>query len=101
MLIRSIDRLGAGNRQNAVFISPKMPKKGLWSYELQYWSPETFSYRYFVKDDNFKTNIEEWGPDRVLKPKKGKRLIFCFRLLEAHVRSRFCFAFIGIFKCHT
>ena len=68
MLVGSIDRLEPVTGKMQCRWSLKMPKTGLWSYELEYSSPEKFSYRYFVNDSNFSVNIDEWGPDRIFSP---------------------------------
>ena len=67
MLIGSAPELGGGNRQNACLMSLIDAESGLWVYQFESESATDFSYRYFVKDDNFNTLIEEWGPDRNFK----------------------------------
>jgi 4-alpha-glucanotransferase len=67
MLIGSVPELGSGNRQNACLMSLIDAESGLWVYQFESESAIDFSYRYFVKDDNFNTLIEEWGPDRNFK----------------------------------
>jgi len=68
MLVGSIPELGSGNRQQAVVMSLSNASSGLWVYQFESDSAAGFSYRYVVRDDNFNTFIEEWGPDRDFKP---------------------------------
>lgn len=42
-------------------------KLGLWQCTMNKELSSDFCYRYFVKDDNFHTNLEEWGPDRIFR----------------------------------
>ncbi len=70
MVVGSLPALGEGNPQNACTMSLINIQVGTWFYRMEVVGGEDFTYRYFVKDDNFKTNIEEWGPDRIFKPEK-------------------------------
>jgi 4-alpha-glucanotransferase len=67
MLVGSLPELGASLPQDAKLMSLKNFQSELWVFQMEIHEPTDFSYRYFVKDDNFKTFIEEWGPDRVFK----------------------------------
>lgn len=40
---------------------------GIWQYTLNTNSHADIEYRYVVRDDNFKTDIEEWGNNRVYR----------------------------------
>lgn len=64
MISGSIPALGDGNQQQARAMTLVDASSGLWSFQLDLESASGFSYRYFVKDDNFNTFIQEWGPDR-------------------------------------
>lgn len=68
MIVGSIPGLGEGQMQNAQPMELQNVHTGLWFYQIELTSDADFNYRYFVKDDNFKTNLEEWGPDRVFRP---------------------------------
>ena len=63
----SIPELGNGNQKNAQLMTLKNAISGLWVFQVNLSSPTDFSYRYFVKDKNFNTFIEEWGPDRIFR----------------------------------
>ena len=67
MLVGSVPELGDGNRENACTMLLIDAESGLWEYRFNPANAVDFSYRYFVKDDNFNTSIEEWGPDRGFK----------------------------------
>jgi len=67
MVVGSLPALGEGNPQNACSMSLINVEIGTWSLKIEVGEGEDFAYRYFVKDDNFNTHIEEWGPDRVFK----------------------------------
>jgi hypothetical protein len=67
MLLGSLPELGSGMPVNAKPMLLKNALAGLWTYQLEVSADTDFSYRYFVKDDNFNTFIEEWGPDRIFK----------------------------------
>jgi hypothetical protein len=64
VLVGSTPELG----ENSVANAPKMtlldPDSGLWTYCAELDAVSGFSYRYYVKDDNFNTFIDEWGADR-------------------------------------
>ncbi len=79
----SIPELGNGSQQNAKSMTLKDALTGLWFFEVKLSSETEFSYRYFVKDENFNTFTEEWGPDRIFKSegrlKKNILLIDCWR----------------------
>ncbi|HOW32215.1 MAG TPA: 4-alpha-glucanotransferase, partial [Bacteroidales bacterium] len=62
----SVKELGGGNPANAPFMTLKDVKSGIWKLEVDIEKAKEFHYRYFVKDDNFGTYLEEWGPDRTL-----------------------------------
>jgi len=70
MLAGSIPELGDGIPQYAHKMLLQDVNSGLWHFEIELNNDVDFTYRYFVKDHNFKTNIEEWGPGRVFKAKK-------------------------------
>jgi len=79
VLVGSIPELG----ENVLANAPKMtlldPISGLWAYTAELDAMSGFTYRYYVKDDNFNTFIDEWGADRVCKPanlqKRSKLLL--------------------------
>jgi 4-alpha-glucanotransferase len=80
MLVGSLPSLGNGDPHNARLMSLKDEHSGLWEFQSEINDVNELSYRYFVKDNNFKTNIEEWGPARVYKP--GNRLKSTILLLD-------------------
>ena len=63
----SLPQLGKGKPGKAPLMHLTDPKTGLWTFRLKLDNPGDFTYRYFVRDDNFNTQIEEWGPDRTFK----------------------------------
>ena len=67
MITGSIPELGDGQVQDAKLMAMSDTQPDFWIFKLELSSSTDFSYRYFVKDDNFHTNIEEWGPDRIFK----------------------------------
>ncbi len=60
----SAKELGGGKPGNAMFMTIKDVKSGLWVLTVDIGKAKEFTYRYYVKDDNFGTYLEEWGPDR-------------------------------------
>ncbi|MEI6577215.1 MAG: 4-alpha-glucanotransferase [Bacteroidota bacterium] len=64
MLSGSNAQLGDKMREKAALMTLADALTGLWTFELSLEELSGFSYRYIVNDDNFKTFIEEWGPDR-------------------------------------
>jgi len=71
MITGSIPELGDGLRQNAKRMVLVNELTGLWTYEAETISAAGFTYRYFVKDTNFNTLIEEWGTDRQCSPENA------------------------------
>jgi 4-alpha-glucanotransferase len=71
MLVGSIPELGAGLLRDAKPMSLKNTSSFLWIFQLELDSVAGFTYRYFLRDDNSSTTIEEWGPDRVFKAENG------------------------------
>jgi len=67
MLVGSIPELGDGLQQNARLMSLKNSQSFIWVFQIELSSAIDFTYRYFVKDTNFNTLIEEWGPGRLFK----------------------------------
>jgi 4-alpha-glucanotransferase len=67
MIVGSLPELGAGLQQNAKLMSLENSETFLWVFQIELKSETGFTYRYFVKDSNFKINIEEWGPVRAFK----------------------------------
>ncbi|MFZ4548232.1 MAG: 4-alpha-glucanotransferase [Bacteroidales bacterium] len=68
VLVGSIPELGENSVENAKKMTLLDPDSGLWAYSTELEGISGFSYRYFVKDDNFNTFIDEWGANRVCKP---------------------------------
>ena len=66
----SVPELGSGCPDKAPFMSLHNAKNGLWTYCLELNEDKDFRYRYFVKDGNSNTYLQEWGPDRVFHPEK-------------------------------
>lgn len=67
MLVGSVPGLGSGDRNKAAIMSLIDSESGLWVGETELKTALDFTYRYVVKDDNFNTFIEEWGPDRTFR----------------------------------
>jgi 4-alpha-glucanotransferase len=65
-ILGSAPSLGKGNMNKAKRMNLQDIATGMWVYELELNKVTELSYRYFVKDENFRTNLEEWGPDRVI-----------------------------------
>ena len=70
MIVGSLPALGNGNQNDAQAMSLEDISTGRWTFRFENKNDGDFTYRYFVKDDNFNTHIEEWGPDRVFKSEK-------------------------------
>lgn len=64
MILGSLPELGSSNVEDSKYMHLQDAQSGLWTFELSLENSIDFSYRYFVKDDNFAAFIEEWGPDR-------------------------------------
>ena len=60
----SVPFLGGSDIKFAPLMSLKNSITGLWCFRIEMVNPSGFTYRYFVKDDNYHTYLEEWGPDR-------------------------------------
>jgi len=73
MLLGSIPELGNGRQKDALPMRLDKVLDGLWIAEVEVNWRTAFSYRYFVKDTNFDTIIEEWGPDRNCKTESIQR----------------------------
>ncbi len=67
VIVGSIPELGNGNQGTAQFMSLTNQDTGLWEYEVKLDTAADFTYRYFVKDDNFNILLEEWGAERTFK----------------------------------
>lgn len=67
-IVGSVPELGEGRVQDAPVMTLQDATTGLWGFQFELKPVSGFSYRYFVKDDNFNTYIEEWGPDRLFNP---------------------------------
>jgi len=72
LIAGSLTELGGGNPGNACLMILKDVSEGLWTYALEVSPGDDFTYRYYVKDDNFGTYLEEWGPDRSFNRDKRK-----------------------------
>ncbi|MFA5973841.1 MAG: 4-alpha-glucanotransferase [Lentimicrobiaceae bacterium] len=99
VIVGSIPELGNGRRQDAPLMTLKDVITGLWIFQVELSSLTDFSYRYFVKDDNFNTFIEEWGPDRVFKSeerlKKTILLSDCWRPMSDPDYALYSSAFVN------
>ncbi len=60
----SMPELGGGLPDSAPVMKLADVASGRWIFELETGKTGDFTYRYYVKDDNYQTLIEEWGPDR-------------------------------------
>lgn len=65
MITGSHPLLGNGNKENAAIMTLIDPEEGIWRFPMNIEDGETFHYRYFVKEENQKNILEEWGPDRI------------------------------------
>ncbi len=83
MIVGSIPELGCQDRQSGKLMTLRNEASGVWTLQVELNLDSGFTYRYYVKDDNFNTHIEEWGPDRVFKyeknPKKSFLMLDCWR----------------------
>jgi 4-alpha-glucanotransferase len=68
MIVGSIPQLGDGKKENAISMNYLENSNGIWTYQIELNGNARFSYRYFLKDHNFHTIIEEWGPGRNYNP---------------------------------
>ena len=71
MLMGSIPSLGYNQPQDAVSMVLKDHESGLWVFDLEEDSLSEFQYRYFIKDENHNSFIEEWGPFRQFRNEKS------------------------------
>ena len=60
MLMGSIPSLGYNQPQDAVSMVLKDHESGLWVFDLEEDSLSEFQYRYFIKDENHNSFIEEY-----------------------------------------
>jgi 4-alpha-glucanotransferase len=68
MLLGSIPQLGNGKKENAVSMVYQENSHGIWTFRIETGQNSAFSYRYFLKDDNYNTIIDEWGKNREFTP---------------------------------
>jgi 4-alpha-glucanotransferase len=71
MIVGSIPSLGGVRLEEAPLMNLLDDRSGLWNCRINLDKVSGFTYRYYVKDDNYKTKLEEWGPDRVFTPDGG------------------------------
>jgi len=71
--------LGSNDKQQAKFMQLEDYSSGLWTFSLEMEKPVDFSYRFFVKDDNFNTYLSEWGPDRIFRLDERKEELIHLR----------------------
>jgi 4-alpha-glucanotransferase len=67
MLLGLLQSPGKGQTEKARPMVLTDVQSGLWTYVFETDLPADFTYRYCIKDDNFNTDIDEWGPDRIFK----------------------------------
>ena len=67
MIVGSNAELGIGSKECAKLMVLKNAEAGTWVFLIEISSEAEFTYRYFVRDHNFNTSIDEWGPDRIFK----------------------------------
>jgi 4-alpha-glucanotransferase len=65
MITGSHIALGLGVKEKAIPMKIIDPTEGIWICSVNIEPGETFSYRYFVKEENIAATLEEWGPDRI------------------------------------
>ena len=65
MISGSHHALGLGIREKALPMRIIEPTEGIWIGRINIDPGESFSYRYFIKEENKYNTIEEWGPDRI------------------------------------
>lgn len=65
MISGSHHALGLGIREKALPMKIIDPTEGIWIGSINIDLDESFSYRYFIKEENKSNTIEEWGPDRI------------------------------------
>lgn len=67
IIVGSMPALGGGEIPKAAVMNLLDAGAGHWAYETEWNGTGGFTYRYYVRDDNFSTLLEEWGPDRVFR----------------------------------
>ncbi len=68
MIVGSLPELGGGLRELARPLEYSPGSGGLWTFRLEVAADAAFTYRYFIRDNNFSTTINEWGNDRLVTP---------------------------------
>ncbi len=66
-LVGSLPSLGSNNPEKGALMSLKSEHFGIWIFEVEMSIATDFNYRYFIKDNNQNTIIEEWGDNRIFK----------------------------------
>ena len=69
MVSGSIPALGNGQTGQAPLMNLIDVSRGLWALQIDLVTPADFTYRYYVRDGNYHTCLEEWGPGRQFKTK--------------------------------
>ncbi|NVO18399.1 MAG: 4-alpha-glucanotransferase [Bacteroidetes bacterium] len=72
IMVGSIKELGYNEPSKGKYLILKEVNSGIWELKLELKAAADFSYRYMVKDDNFNTVIDEWGPDRLFRSEGRK-----------------------------
>jgi len=73
----SIPKLGNGDVSRGKHMILAKAESGCWQLSFDLDPERDFTYRYHVKDENFGTYLEEWGPDRIfrIENRTGKCLL--------------------------
>ncbi|MHC1706512.1 MAG: 4-alpha-glucanotransferase [Bacteroidales bacterium] len=70
LLSGSLPQLGDEIPEKAAAMTLSDISSGTWTFDLELTEEVSFTYRYLVKDDNFDTILDEWGPSRIHKRKE-------------------------------
>lgn len=97
MICGSHHAIGEGIRENALPMKIIDPTEGIWICSINIEPGKSFSYRYFIKEENTTFTLEEWGPDRIFfetdKNCKKKFQVDFWRSMADHDYALFSSAF--------
>ncbi len=64
MISGSLPQLGDGKREHAVAMIYSENSYGIWRFQIETGIKTNFNYRYFIRENNDKTETDEWGENR-------------------------------------
>lgn len=64
MISGSLPQLGNVKREHAVAMNYSENSNGIWRFQIETAVKKDFNYRYFIRNNNDKTETDEWGENR-------------------------------------